>query len=94
MIGSCRLLVTWNPPNNIDISDIERYMVYIPSRNIMTNESSETSLFPSVPNCRNNVSIQVAAINRFRCVGMNSSLMLNLPVVPTTVGPDILTSGK
>ena len=69
---NCIILVTWDPPANTDQSDIDRYTVNVPSRNIVDNETSAISLV-RIPNCHSDDSIQVAAVNRFGCVGMNSS---------------------
>jgi hypothetical protein len=67
--------VVWDPPTNIDRSDIDRYIIYVPSRNIM-NVSFSTTIDLAVPNCDvGNNSIQVAAVNRLGCVGPNSSLI-------------------
>ena len=71
--GSCDFQVTWDPPANVDRFDIDRYIIYVPSRNIM-NVSSLTRIDLTVPDCRvGNNSIQVAAVNRLGCVGPNSS---------------------
>ena len=60
--------MTWDPP---DGSDIDYYMVYVPSQNIMNIEPSAIAVF-HIQNCHDNVSIQVAAVNRFGCIGPNS----------------------
>ena len=78
--------MTLDPPNNIDRSDIDHYVVYVPSRNLVVNGASATSSL-NVPNCRNNVSIHVAAVNRFGCMGINSSeIQPSLFDVPTAEG--------
>ena len=85
--------MTWDPPTNIDRSDIDHYIIYVPSRNIM-NISSSNTIDLNITNCRDgNNSIQVAAVNRLGCVGPNSShIQLNLifsemQVVTVTVPP-------
>jgi hypothetical protein len=70
----CVILVTWDPPSNSDESDIDQYIVYIPSRNIRDDASSTISTL-TLSNCGEDTSVQVAAMNRFGCVGMNSSLI-------------------
>ena len=76
----------WNPPTNTDQSDtVDHYIVYVPSRNIMDIESSTISVL-RIPNCHgDNIGIQVGAVNRFGCVGMNSSVVhLSFDSVQTT----------
>jgi hypothetical protein len=89
--GDCDFLVTWDPPDNVDRFDIESYMyiINVPSQNMM-NISFSTSIVFALPNCRvGNNSIQVAAVNRFGCVGPNSSLIqLSLLEVPPTQGAE------
>ena len=71
--GSCDFLVTWNPPTNVEIFDIGSYIIYVPSRN-MRSISFSTTIDLIIPNCRvGNNSILVAAVNRFGCIGPNSS---------------------
>ena len=77
--------VTWNPPSNIDRFDIDRYIIYIPSRNI-TDVSFSTTIDLTIPNCRDgdNSIILVAAMNRLGCVGPNSSPIrpnLDIPTI-------------
>ena len=94
--GSCEILVTWDPPTNIDRSDIDRYMVYVPSRNMMEIEFSTTTILV-VPNCCSDdtLSLQVAAMNRFGCVGPNSSpTQLRLMELPTTTSVNTVSPGK
>ena len=69
----CIILVTWDPPSNIDGSDIDllNYIITIPSRNIVDNVSSAITVL-RIRNCRSDDIIQVAAVNRFGCVGQNS----------------------
>ena len=53
--------MTWDPPTNVDIFDIDSYIIYVPSRNMM-NVSLSTTIGLIIPNCRvGNNSIQVAA---------------------------------
>ena len=83
---TCIILVTWDPPANSDPSDIYQYIVYVPSRNIRDiSPSTLTTL--TVPNCGDDTRVQVAAVNRIGCVGMNSSevqlILLDIPAGPT-----------
>ena len=68
----CIILVQWDPPTNAEQSDIDRYIVYVPSRGIVDIESSAISVL-RIPNCRNGIGILVAAVNRIGCMGQNSS---------------------
>ena len=83
----CIILVSWDPPANSGASDVDQYIVYVPSRNIeMTVQSSSSPLTTlTVMNCGDDVRIQVAAMNRFGC-GMNSSevqpILLDDNIVP------------
>ena len=96
----CIILVTWDPPANSDTSDIDQYRVYAPSRNIRNDISSSTLTTLTIPNCGDDVRIQVAAVNRVGCVGMNSSEVLpvlldSIPTAPaTTEGGSASTSSK
>ena len=80
---ACIILVQWNPPANSDLSDISHYIVYVPSRNIREVVDRFTTSTLPVPNCGDDLRIQVAAVNRIGCVGMNSSavqpVLLNIP---------------
>ena len=69
--NNCIILVTWDPPANVDVSDIDRYIITVPSRNITENGSSAIIAL-RIRNCRGDDAIQVAAVNRFGCVGENS----------------------
>ena len=82
--NTCIILVIWSPPTDSesDVSDIA-YIVYVPSRHKMINVSSSTILSTiTVPDCDNDIRVQVAAVNR-GCVGMNSSevkpILLDIP---------------
>ena len=85
----CIVLVIWDPPANSDTSDVDQYIVYVPSRNIvMTVSSSSTLTTLTVPNCGDDIHVQVVAVNRDGCVGMNSSevqlTLLDIPIAPIT----------
>ena len=69
----CVILVKWDPPaNGVDIT---RYMVYVPALNMnVTTNSLMTSL--PLRDCSERFDATVAAINRFDCIGMNSSVTL------------------
>ena len=96
---TCIIVVTWDPPTNIDPSEIDQYIVYVPSRNIGNNISSSTLTTLTVMNCGDDIRIQVAAVNRIGCVGMNSSevlpVLLDIPTAPaTSEGGSASTSSK
>ena len=95
----CIILVTWDPPANSDDTDIDQYRVYVPSRNISDNVLSSTISTLTVPNCGDDIRIQIAAVNRIGCVGMNSSevqpVLLDIPTAPaTSEGGSASTSSK
>ena len=92
----CIILVTWDPPANSDPSDVDQYIVYVPSRNIRNNVSSSTSMNLTLPNCGDDIRIQVAAVNRIDCMGMNSSeVSLDITTAPaTSEGGSASTSSK
>ena len=71
--NNCIILVTWDPPANTDQSDIVQYIVNVTSRNISVDTVSSTIYVLRVPDCCDEVCIQVAAVNRFDCVGLTSS---------------------
>ena len=78
----CIILVQWDPPANTAGSDIDGYIVYVPSRNINDTVSSTISTL-RIRYCGDDLRVQVAAMNRIGCVGMNSSavqpVLLNIP---------------
>ena len=81
----CIILVQWDPPANSDPSDVDQYIVYVPSRDIRNNVSSSTSINLTLSNCGDDIRIKVAAVNRIGCVGMNSSeVLLDIPTAPAT----------
>lgn len=67
--------MTWDPPTNIDGSDIDYYIIMynIPLQGTQSvvNETSAISVL-RILNCRGDDTIQVTAVNRFGCVGQNS----------------------
>ena len=93
----CIILVTWNPPANSDASDIDQYIIYIPSQNI-SDVSSSTLTALTVMNCGDDIRVQVAAVNRVGCVGMNSSevqlTLLDIPAGPTDEGATTTEDGS
>ena len=94
--NTCIILVTWDPPANSNASDIDQYIVYVPSRNIR-NISSSTMSTLTVLNCDDDTLVQVAAVNRIGCVGMNSSEVLPVSLGTahaTTEGGSASTSSK
>ena len=93
----CIILVTWAPPTNVDPSDIDQYIVYIPSQSIkMTVSSSSILSTLTVPNCGDDIRVQVAAVNRDGCIGMNSSevqpTLLDIPTASTSNGNESATT--
>ena len=84
----CIILVQWDPPANTDQSDIDHYIVYVPSRNIISDAERSTISVLRVRNCRDGIHIQVAAVNR-GCIGPTSSEVqpsLLLDIIQTTEG--------
>ena len=85
----CIILVQWDPPANSDPSDIDQYIVYVPSRNIR-DVLSFTLTTLTVMNCGDDIRVQVVAVNLVGCVGMNSSevqpVLLDIPTGPTDDG--------
>ena len=86
----CLILVQWDPPASSSESDIDNYIVYIPSRNIRSEQPTTISVL-RVPNCRNGILfIQVAAVNR-GCIGPTSSevqpSLFDIQTEPTTITP-------
>ena len=85
----CIILVVWDPPANSDPSDIGQYIVYVPSQDIREVAPSTLTTL-TVMNCGDDIRIQVAAVNRVGCVGMNSSEVqatrLDIPAGPTDEG--------
>ena len=84
----CILLAQWNPPANSDVSDIAKYIVYVPSRNISESDVPFTVSTLTVPNCGDDIGILVAAVNRIGCAGLNSSevqpSLIDIPMGPIT----------
>jgi hypothetical protein len=93
----CVILVQWDPPTNIDASDIGQYIVYIPSRNIMMNVSSSTLTTLTVSNCGDDIRVHVAAVNRVGCVGQYSPevqlILLDIPTAAADNGSDTTITG-
>ena len=83
----CNLLLTWNHPANTDTNGLT-YKIYVPSRDIVIADVSNTNHEFNVINCLDDdVHVLVAAVNRFGCEGLNSSavqvqpLPLEMPIV-------------
>ena len=68
--NECVILIKWDPPTNS--LDITNYMVYIPAQNMAVTTDSPISSLP-LRDCSERFGIKVAAINRFGCIGINSS---------------------
>ena len=83
--------MTWDPPANSDTSDIDHYIVLVPSRNIILSTILTTF---TVPNCGDDIRIQVAAVNRVGCVGMNSSEVLPIPSDSISTAPAATEGGS
>ena len=68
--NDCEILVKWDPPANS--LDITHYIVYVPAPNV---DATTNSLINSLPlrDCPESFGIKVAAVNRFGCIGINSS---------------------
>ena len=78
--NDCEIAVKWDPPANS--VDITHYLVYVPALNMKdTTDSPISSL--SLRDCPERFSIKVAAINRFGCIGINSS-EVNVTLQPTS----------
>jgi hypothetical protein len=80
--------VEWDPPD-----DVDGYVLYVPSRNIKNDISSNKTLTTlTVPNCDDDDRVQVAAVNSIGCVGMKSSqvrlTLLDIPTAATDKGSD------
>ena len=96
----CIILVQWGPPTNSDASDIAKYIVYISSRNIERTVSAAPPTFTTLPimNCGDDARVQIAAVNRIGCVGMNSSevppTLRDVPTVPTDNGSATTEGGS
>ncbi|MCG8621716.1 MAG: fibronectin type III domain-containing protein [Proteobacteria bacterium] len=86
--NDCIILVEWDPPTNVDESDIDHYIITVPSQNITENELS-TIITVRERNCRDDDAIQVAAVSRFGCVGENS-----LQTQPSLLGDNTRTAGS
>ena len=98
----CIILVTWAPLT----SDIAKYIVYVPSRDINMTVSSDPPpvTILRVSNCGDDTRILVAGVNRDGCMGMNSSevlpILVDTPtasthnVSATTEGGSTSTSSK
>ena len=75
--------MTWDAPNNIDRPDIVHYIIYVPSQGRMFPDLSNTNYEFTLSTCRDgDVSILVAAVNRFGCEGPNSSEIQPSPLTP------------
>ena len=88
------ILVTWDSPANTDQSDIDLYIVYVPSRNIISDAERSTISVVRVPNCRDGIHLQVAAVNR-GCIGPVSSEVqpsLLSDIIRTTKGRSTTTT--
>ena len=76
----CEILVKWDPPPNS--VEVINYLVYIPALDMKdTTNSLITSLL--LRNCPERLGVKVAAINRFDCIGINSS-EVNVTLQPTS----------
>ena len=90
----CVILVTWDPPANSDASDIDQYIVYVPSQNIRNNVVSSTISTLTLSNCGDDIRVQVAAVSRDGCVGMNSSEVQPVPLDSIPTAPATIEGGS
>ena len=75
--------MTWAPPANTDESDIDHYVVSVPSRNVMDMESFAIDIL-LLPNCHlGDIRIEVYTVNRFGCEGQAFELLPTLLDIPT-----------
>ena len=81
--NNCVILVTWNPPANTDQCDINQYIVNVTSRNIPADSVSSAVAILRLPECGDDIHIQVAAVNRFGCMGPNIEVQASLLDIPT-----------
>ena len=81
--------VTWDPPADIGGSDYT-YRVGVPSRNITANTNSSTESTLHVPNCADDIPIQVYAVNRFDCM-RSAETLLRLQSGSTITAPSKYT---
>ena len=86
----CIILVQWDPPANTDQSDIDQYIVNVTSRNIQADAVLSAIHVLPVPECDDDIRIQVAAVNHFGCEGPNvevqPSLLDDIPTAPSENG--------
>ena len=84
--NDCEILVKWDPPLNSE--DIINYLIYFPALNMnVTADSFIYSLL--LRDCPERFNITVAAINRFGCIGINSSeisVTLQMQPISFTIG--------
>ena len=93
---NCAILVTWDPPANTDQSDINHYIVNVTSQNIPAFYVSSAIAILRVPNCRDDIRIQVTAVNRIGCMGQNFEVqasLLDIPAASTEDEPTSATEG-
>ena len=80
----CVLLLEWDPPSNIPKSDVDHYIVNIPSGNITTNENS-TLVTYLIPQCTSNLRINVQAVNHCGQKGPYAAITPRLLSMDNTV---------
>ena len=89
---NCVIVVQWDPPANTNPSDINQYTVNVTTRNILadTGTRSNTIHVARVPECDDDVRVQVAAVSSLGCVGASvevpPSLLGNIPTSPPEKG--------
>ena len=74
-MGDCTIQVTWDPPADTGGSNY-MYRVNVPSRNIMANTNSSTESTLRVPNCADDIRVQVYAMNQFGCIESSETQLL------------------
>ena len=76
--SDCEIVVKWDPPaNSVDITN---YLVYVPALNMNVTTNSFILSLP-LRDCPKSFGVKVAAMNRFGCIGINSS-EVNVTLTP------------
>ena len=88
-VDDCMIHVTWEPPADTGVSNYT-YRVDVPSQNITANTNSSTESILHVPDCADDIPIQVYAVNRFDCM-RSAETLLRLQSGSTTTAPSKYT---
>ena len=73
----------WDPPADSNPSDIDQYIVNVTSQNILADTVFSAIHVLRVPECDDDIRIQVAAVNHFGCEGPNVEVQPSLLDIPT-----------